>query len=300
MAPESSVNSDSECHPLQVVTTCRREDLPVLLLTVPKLFENLAIETLFVICPNRDCSAMTASLGSAAVVLSEDDFLPGMTSAALRNYGGHIPPKEIGWYFQQFLKLQFAYTEPEKDHYLIWDADTIPVRPLSFFNSQGRMLLTKAREYHVPYFETYKRILHEEPNRQFSFIAQHMLIQKSVAREMLERIAALAPDQRNWAWAILSSFQAHGPSLFSEYETYGHYIKNHYPERVEFVERKWLRKGAIYTSGWIPNEAHLRQLQLHYEYVAFERVSKTWPQFCIAHLKGLLHHHSTNDTSEDY
>lgn len=296
----SGANGKGEIRPLQVVTTCARQDLPVLLLGVPKLFENLNVETLFVICPTRDRSQIAGSLRSAAVVIPEDEFLPGMTSHALRSYGGHIPPKEIGWYFQQFLKLQFSYVDPEKDYYLIWDADTIPVRPLKFFNPHGQMLLTKAREYHLPYFETYKRILHEEPNRLFSFIAQHMLIQKSVAREMLEKIAALSPDERNWAWAILASFPAHGPSLFSEYETYGNYIKNHYPERVEFIERKWSRKGAVYTSGWVPNEGQLQQFRLQFEYVSFERVSRTWPEFCLARLKGLWHHHSTNDTTEDY
>lgn len=57
------------------------------------------------------------------------------------------------------LKYQFAFHEPEDDYFLIWDADTIPLRKLEFFDGQGRMLLTKAEEYHPPYFQTYEKIL---------------------------------------------------------------------------------------------------------------------------------------------
>jgi len=199
-------------------------------------------------------------------------------------------PRAAGWYFQQLLKLQFAFLHPDDDYYLIWDADTVPLRPLQFFDHDGRMLLTKAAEYHLPYFETYQRLLREPPQREFSLIAQHMIVQKSIAREMLARIQQQTDGHQHWAWSIMASLPPQGDNLFSEYETYGHYVKNHYPDRIRFIERNWLREGTEHTGGWIPRPPDLQQLGQKYDYVAFERASKNWLQFGRAKLKRLLRH----------
>lgn len=273
---------------LQVVTTCRARDLPVLQITAKKLVENVPLKCLYVIAPGRDCGKIGAGLGTQATVISEDDFLPGMAPAELRQLGRPHFPEAAGWYLQQLLKLQFAFQYPDDDYYLIWDADTVPLRPLRFFDSEGRMLLTKAREYHPPYFETYQRLFQERPSRDFSFIAQHMVVQKSVAREMLECLQQRTGGRRNWAWSIMQNLPEQGDNLFSEYETYGHYIKSRYPDRVRFIERDWLREGAEYTRGWIPSPEDLQRLGQKYDYVAFERASKTWLQWGKTTLKRWL------------
>ncbi|HTA16696.1 MAG TPA: DUF6492 family protein [bacterium] len=229
---------------------------------------------LCVLAPDRDCAEIRGRLGGEARVIAEDGFIPGMTSADLRAIPGRGPafPKMAGWYFQQFLKLQFAFFEQEDDHYLIWDADTVPLRPMEFFNASGRMLLTTAEEFHAPYFSTYERILGAEPNRAFSFIAQHMLVQKSVAREMLAAIGAHVPGEDTWAWKIVRSLpEGQELNLFSEYETYGHYVKNRYPGRVECVRRPWTR-GVLSPFGQaLPSEKALEKLGKSYDYAAFER-----------------------------
>ena len=273
---------------LSVVTTCRARDLPVLEIAAQKLGEWVSLKSLHVIAPARDCGRISDRLGRRATVISEDGFIPGMSLADLRELNRPHFPQAAGWYFQQFLKLQFAFQDPGDDYYLIWDADTVPLRPLEFFDQQGRMLLTRATEHHPPYFATYQRLLGESPNREFSLIAQHMVVQKSVARELLAQIQQRTDDGQNWAWAIMENLLPQGDNLFSEYETYGHYLKNHYPDRVRFIERPWLREGTEYTRGWIPSPQDLRQLAQKYDYVAFERASQNWFQFGKARLKRFL------------
>ena len=271
--------------PLSVVTTCRARDLPVLQITAQKLFENVSVKSLRVIAPEQDCATIAARLGGRATVVSENEFIPGMTIAELRKIVRPHFPQAAGWYFQQFLKLQFAFLEQADDYYLIWDADTVPLRPLQFFDNDGRMLLTRAAEHHPAYFDTYQRLFGEPPNREFSFIAQHMVVQKSLAREMLERIQRRSVGGRNWAWSIMENLPENGDNLFSEYETYGHYVKNHHPDRVRFVERAWLREGTHHTHGWVPRSKDLEQLGREYDYAAFERASENWFQFGRASLK---------------
>lgn len=49
----------------------------------------------------------------------------------------------FGWYYQQFLKMEFARSRYAKDYYLIWDSDTIPLNPVSFLTPEKWCLLRK-------------------------------------------------------------------------------------------------------------------------------------------------------------
>ncbi|MBI3850084.1 MAG: hypothetical protein HY298_07325 [Verrucomicrobia bacterium] len=262
--------------PLQIVTACRARDLAVLEITARKLRETVPFWKLHVVAPDKDCRRIRSRLVGDVQVIAENEFIPGMTIEALRELKVPYFPKAAGWYFQQLLKLQFAFVEPEEDYYLIWDADTVPLRPMRFFDLEGRMLLTKATEHHAPYFETYRRLFASEPDREFSFIAQHMLVQKSIAREMLGRIEQRIGGSGNWAWKIMRSLPETGDNLFSEYETYGHYVKNHCPERVVFVERPWQRRFQPGFGRRIPSEREMQVLARDFDYVAFELATQGW------------------------
>lgn len=270
--------------PLQVVTACRLRDLAILELATQRLRKLVPFRALCVLAPDKDCQEMRARLGPEVRIVPEDEFIPGMTLGQVRQFKAPAFPRAAGWYFQQFLKLQYALVEPEDDYYLIWDADTVPLRPLRFFDEQGRMLLTRATEHHAPYFETYRRLLGEEPHRECSFIAQHLLVQKSVARELLGRIEQRIAGEGNWAWKILRSLPETGDNLFSEYETYGHYLKNHHRERVVLMERPWLRDGTRWTGGRMPTAKDLEILARDYEFVAFERMDRGWRRIVRAAL----------------
>jgi len=131
------------------------------------------------------------------------------------------------------------------------------------------MLLTKAREFHQPYFQTYEKILGRPAKREFSFISQHMLIQKSVLREMLGEIERHCPGDENWAWKIMRNLAGEGSNRFSEYETYGNYVKEKYPERVQYRELPWERHGAK-ACGRHPTPAALEKLGQDFFYASFE------------------------------
>jgi hypothetical protein len=261
---------------LQVVMACVARDLPILELAARKLAELTPIKSLHVVVRDVEQARFQSRLGTEVDVIAENSFIPGMTIEQLRQLPLEAFPRGAGWYFQQLLKLQFAFVDPADDYYLIWDADTIPLRPLRFFDETGRMLLTKATEFHAPYFETYRRLLGEEPNREFSFIAQHLLVQKSVVREMLDRIEQRFTGGGSWAWKLMRALPDKGHSLFSEYETCGHYVKNHYSERVAFIDRDWTRRGARLVKGGIPKESDLARLAADYDFAAFELTTVGW------------------------
>jgi len=49
--------------------------------------------------------------------------------------GRELPRGITGWYYQQFLKMQYAHV-CEDACYLVWDGDTIPCGPFSMFHER--------------------------------------------------------------------------------------------------------------------------------------------------------------------
>ena len=254
---------------LDIVTACRDVDLPVLKVAYANLQKYVPFKQLHVATAARNFRSFERTLGSEVELLDEDRLIPGMTLAELKNMALPFFPKGAGWYFQQFLKYSFAFQHVQDDYYLIWDADTVVLRPMSFFDEQGRMLFTKATERHAPYFQTYRKLLGEDARPEFSFISQHMIVQKSILREMLAKIQKLHPGHAGWAWTIMNHLDGAGSNLFSEYETLGNYVKNQHPERAVFRESPWLRAGAGLARG-LPSDQHLKDLGKQYAFCAFE------------------------------
>jgi hypothetical protein len=255
--------------PVDVVATSLKRDLPKLSLAYRNLQRFVPMKRLYVITARRNFADFENALGREVVLLDENEMIPGITLSALKVIPLARFSQGPGWYFQQLLKYQFAFHKMEDDYFLIWDADTIPLRPLGLFDDQNRMLLTKAPEFHAPYFLTYERILGRPAPREFSFIAQHMLIQKSILREMLAEIERHCPGNENWAWKIMRNLGGEGSNRFSEYETYGHYIKEKYPQLVAFRELPWLRRGAS-ECGRHPSPRALERLGENYFFASFE------------------------------
>jgi hypothetical protein len=254
---------------VDVVAACLKRDLPLLSRAQQNLQRFVPMKQLHVITARGDFAHFENALGREVVLLDENELIPGVTLQALKVIPLARFSQGPGWYFQQLLKFQFAFQKTEDDHYLIWDADTVPLRPLEFFDDRGRMLLTKAQEFHAPYFATYEKLLGRPAQREFSFIAQHMLIRKSILRELLAEIERHCPGEENWAWKIMRNLGGEGSNRFSEYETYGHYLKEKYPETAVFRELPWLRRGAS-ECGRQPSAAALEKLGEEYFYASFE------------------------------
>ncbi len=248
----------------------------------------MPVRQIHIVTAHRNFEKFRRVLGDKVVLQDEDTFIPTMTLSGLRNLPLPGLPAGAGWYFQQLLKFNFCFSEPGDDYYLIWDADTIPLRNMEFFDGQGKMLFVTGDEEHAPYFETYRKLLGEEPGREFSFISQHMIVQKSLLREMLAMIEAHLPGTDPWAWKIMRNLEGASTNLFSEYEMFGHYVKNHHPDRAVFRQLPWLRNGSRLVGG-VPSTGDLERLGKDYAFAAFEssqRPLRRWVRWVRAFLRG--------------
>lgn len=254
---------------MQIVSACIARDLPVYKITCESLRTHVPGAETHVITRKEDFPRFKNACGSDLILWDENDLLPEMPLKELKAMPFAFFPQGAGWYFQQFLKFAFVNVSNADPHYLIWDADTVLLRPVEFFDSKGRTLYTKAKEHHQPYFQTFEQLFGRPAQREFSFISQHQIIDKSILRQMLEEIEARNPDSRNWPWAVMDNLRGEGSNLFSEYETYGHYAKWRHPETMAFRDLEWTRTGGR-VAGYPPNPSKLHLLSGHYSFAAFE------------------------------
>lgn len=269
-AAELDERDDERPGAFDIVTACRKKDLPTLGVAYPQLQRYLPHRRLIVFTAKNNLQSFRNKLGSEVVILDEDQAVPQMTLDKLRSQG-KLPgfPEGAGWYFQQFLKFSYPHLEPRAGRYLIWDADTIPLRSFQPFGARGtafltpaspecaeppsgigcdghtRQLLKQATRPHLPYFENYQFLIGEKPDCTQSFISQHMPIQVPCLRAMLNAIDARHPGNDGWAWKVIRNLRGASRNLFSEYEFYAQYALRHFADQHAIRALAWRRGGAL-------------------------------------------------------
>ncbi|MDE6382904.1 MAG: hypothetical protein K2K79_00975 [Paramuribaculum sp.] len=144
-----------------------------------------------------------------------------------------------GWMYQQLLKL--AGTIGSSPHFLVIDADHILLRPHTFVDQQGRTVMYRSSEYHRPYYGAMQRLLGIAREEPLSYVAHKMMFDRRRLAQMRADIESRSG--KKWYQAIIDQLDLAGPSPFSEYETYGHYLRA--DEKISLPWRqKTLRKAA--------------------------------------------------------
>jgi len=253
---------------MQIVSTCIVRDLPVYRITFESLRTHLPDAEVHVIIRKEDFKKFRNACGDELIMWDEAKMIPTMSLLELSKLPLPFFPEGAGWYFQQFLKFSFVNVSNNDTHFLIWDADTILLRPLDFFDESGRPIYTRAEEYNHPYFETFLALLGIVPKREFSFISQHQIIDKKILRQLLAEVES-RNGGKSWPWAIMGNLKGIGTNLFSEYETYGHYVKYHNPESFVVRDISWTREGGglLCLPPW---KLVLRRLARQHSFAAFE------------------------------
>ncbi len=192
--------------------------------------------------------------------------------------------ERANWYFQQFLKMSVSGHPEISEYYLIWDSDTILLKPIAFFDESNRVLINPANEYHRPYFDLIEKILNIERQVSFSFISEHFMVKKEYMQALIENISANAQPNTSWIEHIINSIDNKdlGKSGFSEYETYGNFIAFKFRKSFSFRKIKSTRYGTSFF-GSKPNKYAIFNLMISdYAFATFE----SWHK--ISRLKALI------------
>lgn len=188
--------------------------------------------------------------------------------------------KRTGWYFQQFLKYAYANI-CEDEYYITWDADTIPIRKINFFDENNKPIFSLKSEFNKPYFDTIENLLGYEKVIKESFIAEHMIFKKKYVLELIKEISEL-DENCLWFETILETIKEEDLSKagFSEFETYGTFVYKKYPDSYRIREIKALRNGQIIFKE-CPDSEVLNWISKKYETISFEKSQNSIMRFDV-------------------
>ncbi len=256
-----------------VVMPIGPDDVDIAVLSIKYIFKNFSFGKMFIICSERVYDQLQLPKTESRIIFTDEEkLIPGITLQSVRKYCSDLfsDASRAGWYFQQFLKMAISGHPQMAEYYLVWDADTIPLKPVSFFDHEGKMLFSYKKDLHQPYFDTLQKILGIGRQVEYSFITEHMMIKRPVMQEIISKITESFPAHNNWAESILFNVdKIRYQSAFSEYETYGNYTAKYYPESFVFRKIKHKRSGSRITSH--PTDLLLRILSFFRDTVSFEK-----------------------------
>jgi hypothetical protein len=173
-------------------------------------------------------------------LISEDDIFSEAYSFSLESSGG---VDRSGWLKQQLIKLSLDSLGGE-ENILVLDADTILLRPQSV-TSNRKNVMQFSQEFHPTYYQTYMRLLGRETSCKISCITHKMVFNKVRLKELKSEIE----NRHNLTWhkAVYLCSDLTDNSCFSEYELYGHWMLEKYPEEliVNFWSNTALRLNSL-------------------------------------------------------
>ena len=221
------------------------------------------------------------------VIVDENKLLEGLSYDLIKKFLGELGRTKMGsgWYFQQFLKMAFALSDfCDTDYYLSWDSDTIPLHRIDFFDENEKPYFTMKTEHHDAYFVAIERLLGITKVNSRSYIAENMLFNKSIMFDLINRIQS---NNRlvgtTWYEKIIYALEPESisPMGFSEFETYGNFCLNYYPDF--YVERTLpsFREGGL-IQGRFVSERILKQLSFDLAIASFEMYDRPpfpWGKF---------------------
>lgn len=266
---DAQKNTDAEFGDYDIIIPVAKSHVEQLKVNLEFINKNLGHGKIILICSEETFAEFK---DYNVEFLDEDKLLQGMTLESVKQILAerNANPARAGWYLQQFLKMYYAVT-CEKEHYLIWDADTIPLRPIYFLNQRGENFFNMKREHHVPYFETMQKLfdnrlqfINPKSTATPSFISEGMIVKAAVMRELIGEIGG-ENFWKNILYAVNPKDLS--GSGFSEFETYGTYLLNKYPQFLKPRPLRTQRNGmAIFKRVLSTDELNL----LPYDTISFE------------------------------
>lgn len=175
-----------------------------------------------------------------------------------------------GWYYQQFLKMSFSDI-CEGDYYVSWDMDTVPLRPLSFFDRNGKPAFDLKSEYNPGYFKTIENLLGLKKNIDGSFISEHMIFSKAYMKELIASIGSSSVEGNDYKEKVINSIDGDYLALgFSEFETYGTFVTEKYPDTYTYRKYASFRRGSWFIREGDLNEDDIKWLSGDFDAISFE------------------------------
>lgn len=268
---DQMVTIEEGCAPYDVVMVIKAADWNTARINLSYIRKNLKPKRIVIISSGKLREYLKPE--DQVVFINEDKLYKGLSFQNVRAFfeARKLPLSLTGWFLQQFLKFAYAFV-CEDEYYLTWDADTIPLNPISMLDeATGKPCFDMKPEYVEPYFDTLYNLMGLKKIEEESFIAEHMLFSVQVVKDMIFRIEQ--NDKifgKTFYEKILnaSDFSRQG-NVFSEFETYGTFCRYYYPDLYVKRHTDSFRGGKMFL-GEEPSHDVLSWVAKEKDIVSFE------------------------------
>ncbi len=244
-----------------------------------KFYKNV---NFYIICPKKEKKRFRQKLKlNNLVVVDEESILKFKKFERLslkflkdKKYIKLIKPR-LKWYYQQVLKVTFLidFVNKYKNKIVIWDADTLILKKINFFEKNISISYGTTSEYHRAYYDTNRIILKKLPKYFISCLAQFISISEKENKYLQKNISKFIKRRKKTSeWitevifkAISKAHQNYNGSMFSEYELIGQSNLIYKNKKQKLISG--LRENI---SGKLNNIQKKIVRLLGYKYVAYE------------------------------
>ena len=256
-----------------VVIPFHIKDKPVIKYSISGCVKNLDIRNIYILT-NIKNKAFFNNQYENVKVIDENSFFSDINIYNIKKLWiqkkAERPSVSSRWIYQQLIKMACSYKLKDlSKYYLLLDSDTIFLKKTPMIEDE-KILICIGDEYHKPYFDVFKKLTSIKANREYSFIVHHQIINKNLMVELLKKYISKDSEdwQKIWYKNILDNLDYSIHSNFSEYETYGHFLKNYYPHMYKIRNLKWDN-----FSGY-PNNKKIKRFSKKYDFVSFHSHQK--------------------------
>ena len=256
-----------------VIMPVKWSDLHLVEMNYKRVRQHVGAKKIVVIT-NTEHFDMLPNLGPDVEFVDENKLYKGLTFAAAREemIKAGLDPKQTGHCFQQLLKMAYCFVNSEEG-YLVWDADTIPIRHVPFFDEgTKKYIFYMQKEHTVRYFDHMYKLLGIEKQVEKSFITEHMYFLNSIAREIVEKIDGNQNVAGDTWWAKITRAMITENGM-SEYEIYGTYVTKFYPDLYELKDNNSLRYGRG-VLGSHPTDKQMEWMSKEFAAISIEHFDK--------------------------
>jgi hypothetical protein len=248
-----------EGEPLDVFIPLIEKDIPLLHHCIPALhaFLHHPIGEICIISPkNAQLVSVAKDLG--IVFIDENELLPDLRRDDVQFYTKSGENRR-GWIIQQLLKLA-ADELTSKKHYFVIDADTILTRKQNF-TPNGKTVFLQNDAIREEYFYVNKRVFGFATQNYWSFVSHQMLFKTDWLADMKRHIENRKSEK--WYHALIHNLERTKGVGMSEYELYGNWCLNQYPDEVLCVDWENFKSKRGYIEDSIQNEGDYRSVSRH-------------------------------------
>jgi hypothetical protein len=221
-------------------TVSLANNIPVLKRSIPQINRFYDDPKFSIICPNSAVELFSKELQifPNIKIISEDTLLSFDTFAIKANAyfkaktGKRYTGTRLGWYYQQVLKISFLIDQQAVNLPIVmWDADTIMLSEIEFFNKNRSILYGSLLEFHRPYFQSLAPILGALPANIKAFTIQFFSCTTVEQSFLISKLNQYMPRSENTPPAqwiadiiiktVIDTHEGFDVSLFSEQELVG-------------------------------------------------------------------------------